>query len=87
MDLFDQLADAPPPPPPPASFDARMHARLNQVLAAWHVVEFFVRAVPYGMYWLFRGLIGWLHVAISGRQLVEPRPKEIIPETPRDAPP
>jgi len=87
MDLFDQLADSPAPPPPPAALNRRVHERLNNVLAVLHIVEFMLRAVPYGLFWFLRGFIGWVHVALTGRQIVEARPREIIPEPPRDAPP
>lgn len=79
-DLFDQLADQPPPPPPPASLDRRVHERLNYVLAALHCAEFFFRAVPHAMLWFLRGVAGWVHVALTGSQVVEPRREEKLGE-------
>ncbi|MCE9607167.1 MAG: hypothetical protein K8U03_19960 [Planctomycetia bacterium] len=76
-DLFDQLART-PVPPPPAALDRRVHERLNYILLALHVVEFAIRVVPYGLAWFARGILGWLHVASTGTQIVESRPREII---------
>lgn len=84
-DLFEELARAPAPPPPPATLDRRVHERLNNVLAALHVVEFFARAVPYALFWFARGIGGWVHVALMGRQVVEKRRSENIPFD-RDSP-
>lgn len=75
-DIFDQLSDSPAPPPPPASLDRHMHDRLNHVLAVLHVVEFFVRAVPYALFWFAHGIGGWVYVALTGRHVVEVRRPE-----------
>jgi len=80
-DLFDQLSDVPAPPPPPASLNRRVHDRLNSVLAVLHVVEFFVRAVPYAMFWFARGIGGWVYVALMGQHAVEnQRPENLRSE-------
>lgn len=84
-DLFEELSRAPAPPPPPASLERRVHDRLNNVLAVLHVVEFFVRAVPYALFWFARGVGGWVYVALTGRQAVENRRSENFPFD-RDSP-
>ena len=75
-DLFEQLA-CPEVPPPPANFERRVHLRLNKYLAALHVVEFALRAVPYALGHFAKAVVGLARYTFTGRHSVDRSPRSI----------
>jgi hypothetical protein len=65
-DLLDQLAEMEAPPPPP-EFDRQLHERLNRTLAAQHLIDFAVGAVPWALLHFARAVLGAISFSIGGR--------------------
>ena len=64
-DLFDQLADL-EVPPPPVGFDHSLHERLNRSLTAQQIFDLGLRALPCAGIELFRALLGFFSLTITG---------------------
>ncbi len=65
-DLLEQLGKAEIPPVPEA-LDRQVHQRLNYVLLVLHVLDFMLRAVPFAVLHLGRGLLGLVRYTLTSR--------------------
>jgi len=63
--LLDELAKSRVPPVPP-EFRKRLHTRLNRLLTALHVLDLFVRAMPWAILGMLRALGGFVHYTLTG---------------------
>lgn len=65
-DLFERLAGS-EVPPLPEKFDNEVHTRLNRVLLATHVTEFFLASAPFALARFARAFVGLIAFTITGK--------------------
>ena len=65
-DFLERLAELEVRQPPP-EFDRQLHQRLNQSLAAQHLLDFVAGAMPWAIACLLRALLGWLAFTLTGK--------------------
>jgi len=76
-DLWEQLADTPVPPAPAAPvFDRGVTERINSRLLWLHLIEFVVRTIPFAIWHLACGVVGFFVLTATGKY-----PKDLRPRT------